>query len=751
MTAFLEEFQHLKVSLEDILFATANFSDNKIIGTGGFGKVYKGEISHFKGRSMVAFKRLDPRYGQGNPEFWKEIMMLSRYNHENLISLLGFCNEGGEKILLYEHASGGSLDLHLGSVDLKWIQRLKICLEVAKGLEYLQDPKGSQQRVLHRDIKSSNILLDKNMRAKISDLGLSKIGPANQQHSVLVSHAVGTPGYCDPLYMEEGFLTKESDIYSFGVILLEVLCGRLCYVYMNRQCQILVPMWKQSYKKKKLDVIIFQDLLHQMDPACLEIFSELAFRCLKKAREERPLISYVVEKLELALELQEIYEVVKQPKGYEEIIIMAIPPLTYRSIDELKTILSNGIFLNEGKTWFSINKTGEHCEMISTTDCLIPIASDSKNRYISENGSRFLGGCFMAYDGKFKTHVKTQFLSPQITYTVNLVFKFIYTKKAVCKPTYSVLRYKLEAEEKLSVCYLADKREDGWLMAELYQFTSDSRYVDLQILIEGSYSLAVEGIEFRPLDMVRCEVLEDEKVDMPSISDSDTIWEEKLPKNHEEMIKWSKDSLQWTTKKELYFILCKGFPINNGKEWLSLDKKGRKCHMLEARMALLEEECNWESFNQSRFKEVAVHPNKSFHIVCTINPHILSPRTRYASYLVYKLPNDPYEFEAPMVLMDKDHSHSTDAPCLRFVHLLSPQTPVIRRRDDQNAHNPLNRPKIKGLPRQRQDGWMEVQIWEFITCFTTKTISMDLELASSFYKVIEGLIVQGIEFKPIYK
>ncbi|KAL8246204.1 hypothetical protein R6Q59_007420 [Mikania micrantha] len=175
----MENFHHLEIQLEAIKLASNNFRDDNIIGVGGFGKVFKGFISNSKGQIMVALKRLDRRYGQGDPEFLKEIMMLSHYKHPNLISLLGFCNEDGEKILVYEHALHGSLDRHLSSTSLTWIKRLKICVEAARGISYLHDPNGTQQRVLHRDIKSSNILLDENWNAKVSDFGLSKIGPAN--------------------------------------------------------------------------------------------------------------------------------------------------------------------------------------------------------------------------------------------------------------------------------------------------------------------------------------------------------------------------------------------------------------------------------------------------------------------------------------------------------------------------------------------------------------------------------------------
>ncbi|KAK1417136.1 hypothetical protein QVD17_26258 [Tagetes erecta] len=303
MKSVIKEFEHLKIPLEELKEATNDFDDTKIIGVGGFGNVYGGEITHSKGRSMVAIKRLSRKFGQGDPEFWKEVMMLSRYTHTNLISLLGYCDEDGEKILVYEYATNGSLDRHLSSTTLTWLQRLKICLDVAMGLAYLHDHKGTQQRVVHRDIKSANILLYDNWNAKLSDLGLSKLGPANQQHTVLFTHVAGTPGYCDPQYMEMYALTKESDIYSFGVVLFEVLCGKLCVKKTNGRLEVLVPMWKQSYIDKKLNHVML-DLSPPLNPVSLEIFSSLAFQCLHNSREQRPITSFLIERLWAALERQ---------------------------------------------------------------------------------------------------------------------------------------------------------------------------------------------------------------------------------------------------------------------------------------------------------------------------------------------------------------------------------------------------------------------------------------------------------------
>ncbi|KAM0029784.1 putative protein kinase RLK-Pelle-CrRLK1L-1 family transcription factor C2H2 family [Helianthus debilis subsp. tardiflorus] len=297
----IKEFKHLRIELRAIKLATNNFDDKNYIGKGGFGKVYKGELVHSEVRTMVAVKRLDRAFGQGDPEFWKEIMMLSFYTHENIISLLGFCDEGGEKIIVYEYASNRSLDLYLSNTDLTWIQRLIICVGAARGLEYLHNSKGTQHRILHRDIKSSNILLDENWKAKISDFGLSKLGPANQEYTFLVSHAVGTVGYCDPLYAESGFLTKESDVYSFGVVLFEVLCGRLCMSYKDKH-QPLVGLARQSFEQNRLNEIIFDHIKEQINLESLKVFASVAYKCLKRDREERPTMTQIVKELEIALE-----------------------------------------------------------------------------------------------------------------------------------------------------------------------------------------------------------------------------------------------------------------------------------------------------------------------------------------------------------------------------------------------------------------------------------------------------------------
>ncbi|KVH72232.1 Phloem protein 2-like protein, partial [Cynara cardunculus var. scolymus] len=326
----------------------------------------------------------------------------------------------------------------------------------------------------------------------------------------------------------------------------------------------------------------------------------------------------------------------------------------------------------------------------------------------------------VALGGEFKAHVKPKFLSPGITYTVNLVFKLINRNGNSNGPMYLVLDYKLKGETKYSTAYLAHEREDRWMTVELYQFTSHERDFDLEILFDGTQihldALVVEGIEFRPSERVASEV---EEVDIQPISDLDTDWERKLPEDHEEIIKWFGDSIEWTTKKELYFLFCKGFVINDDKERFFLAKNGKKCLFLTARAHLNRRERRFESILNLRFGEVALYRFGSYiHIHGEIDFQILSPGTTYACNLVYKITRDVDKIEEPVEVRNWNLPFpDSDGIYYRYIYLLSPQLPVIRPNVDENSHNPSisQMPKIKGLPRLRNDGWMEVEIWEFET------------------------------------
>ncbi|KAF5759972.1 putative protein kinase RLK-Pelle-CrRLK1L-1 family [Helianthus annuus] len=256
----IQEVAYLQIPLQTIKLATNDFSQQNFIGQGGFGRVYKGELPH-PNSEVVAVKRLDRIHGQGQTEFIKEIVTLASYKHDNIVSIIGFCDEDGEKVLVYKYEVNGSLDNHLANPDLTWEQRLRICIDAARGLKYLHDDVGVGHRLIHRDIKSGNILLDEDWKAKISDFGLCKVGPRNEQFSFLVTLAAGTYGYIDPQYMQTGVLTKESDVYSYGIVLFEVLCGRLAMIasYSDHRT-FLHHLVKRHLSDRKLHEICFANL-----------------------------------------------------------------------------------------------------------------------------------------------------------------------------------------------------------------------------------------------------------------------------------------------------------------------------------------------------------------------------------------------------------------------------------------------------------------------------------------------------------
>ncbi|XP_058213828.1 probable receptor-like protein kinase At5g38990 isoform X1 [Rhododendron vialii] len=295
-----------RFTLAELMSATNNFDDELVIGSGGFGKVYKALIDD--GATTVALKRCKLK-SQGAKEFWTEIEMLSKLRHTHLVSLLGYCDESNEMILVYEFMEHGTLADHLyktktsgdGIFDhMSWEQRLNICIGAARGLDYLHT--GIRHGIIHRDVKTTNILLDKDWIAKISDFGLCKLGSTSHSHTHVSTDVKGSFGYFDPEYFLTRRLTKKSDVYAFGVVMLEMLCGRPAVDMRVDEEQRSLVLWaKQGIKEDKLDQLIDPSLRDRISAHCLKLFAEVANKCLDSLPKGRPTMADVVVRLEYAL------------------------------------------------------------------------------------------------------------------------------------------------------------------------------------------------------------------------------------------------------------------------------------------------------------------------------------------------------------------------------------------------------------------------------------------------------------------
>ncbi|GKD79189.1 kinase-like domain, phloem protein 2-like protein, partial [Tanacetum coccineum] len=310
--------------------ATQAFEETYCFGFDAHGMVHKAELDQFESKSSssveekntrkeankritVAIKRISCREDeQGEQGFFEELDTCISYKHPNIASLLGFCDEGREMIFVYEHACNGSLDDYFGSNDdkivLTWAQCLHKCLEIARGLSHLHTKMGSKQSIIHGDIRSANIFFGKNFEAEIAYFGLSNLHPANQEANTKV--------YLDPVYETTGKLGRESDIYSFGVVLFEIICGKLAYdLIYNRSDQGLALMARQCYNDGTIKEMIDPKLLEETDEDgstankgpnqdSLDTFLKLVCQCLGETHIERPTIETVITELDKALSFQ---------------------------------------------------------------------------------------------------------------------------------------------------------------------------------------------------------------------------------------------------------------------------------------------------------------------------------------------------------------------------------------------------------------------------------------------------------------
>ncbi|XP_042024419.1 probable LRR receptor-like serine/threonine-protein kinase At1g53440 [Salvia splendens] len=292
-----------KFTLRQMKAATNNFDNANKIGEGGFGSVYKGTLSD---GTVIAVKQLSAKSKQGNREFVTEIGMISALEHPNLVRLYGCCIESNQLLLIYEYLENNCLARALFGkpeqrLDINWATRKKICIGIAKGLAYLHEE--SRLKIVHRDIKATNVLLDKELNAKISDFGLAKLDEEEDTH--ISTRITGTVGYMAPEYAMRGYLTDKADVYSFGIVLLETVSGKSNTNYRPKEEFVYLLDWAYVLHEQG-------SLLELVDPILGSDYSKkealrmlnLALQCANPSPTLRPSMSSAVRMLEGKIPVQ---------------------------------------------------------------------------------------------------------------------------------------------------------------------------------------------------------------------------------------------------------------------------------------------------------------------------------------------------------------------------------------------------------------------------------------------------------------
>ncbi|KAL8250698.1 hypothetical protein R6Q59_034391 [Mikania micrantha] len=284
-------------TLRELEIATNGFSDENVIGEGGYGIVYSGVLAD---DTMIAVKNLLNNRGQAEKEFKVEVEAIGRVRHKNLVRLLGYCAEGAQRILVYEYVNNGNLEqwLHgdVGPISpLTWEIRMNIVLGTAKGLTYLHE--GLEPKVVHRDIKSSNILLNRQWHPKVSDFGLAKL--LGSEKSYVTTRVMGTFGYVAPEYASTGMLNERSDVYSFGILIMEIISGRNPVDYSRPPEEVNLVDWlKTMVTSRNAEGVLDPKLPEKPSSRALKRALLVALRCVDPSAQKRPKMGHVTHMLE---------------------------------------------------------------------------------------------------------------------------------------------------------------------------------------------------------------------------------------------------------------------------------------------------------------------------------------------------------------------------------------------------------------------------------------------------------------------
>lgn len=293
-------------NMKQVKKATNGFSKDRILGSGGFGEVYKGELED---GTVVAVKSAKVGNIKSTEQVLNEVGILSQVNHKNLVKLIGCCVDSEQPLMIYEYISNGTLHAHLHGKSpnfLNWKARLKIALQTAEALAYLHS--SAYTPIYHRDVKSTNILLDEDLNAKVADFGLSRLASPGLSH--ISTCAQGTLGYLDPEYYKSYQLTDKSDVYSYGVVLLELLTSQKAIDFCRDQDDVNLSIYVKERVKSGSGIVEIADHRLLEEPSSsgdmltsLKLFMELALSCLREKKEDRPAMKDVVQELQCIIQV----------------------------------------------------------------------------------------------------------------------------------------------------------------------------------------------------------------------------------------------------------------------------------------------------------------------------------------------------------------------------------------------------------------------------------------------------------------